>query len=272
MPANDYKHIILELNYCLYLSLTGTTLLRDDCIVALNPRNKEHQQSNLCFRIRIETIEDLKDLFDETTKIFYTLSLEPRYFIDELSRPPLEDICNEFSKLYHTKVEIDTDVIMSWDYHNQEQQTVIIRNATMIEFKTATMHQLENLTEIFAAAYNYSGDIDWLRYKLKTQLADPDTFPITYGEHIKDGTCYCAVILHTPLGLPHLGHVNAVATHPDHQRHGYAADCLLTALTKQNNKKIYLEVYDDLHHAQRMYKRIGFKYEGLLRSSTFTIN
>ncbi|KAI9471879.1 MAG: hypothetical protein EXX96DRAFT_542025 [Benjaminiella poitrasii] len=267
MSSNDYKQIILDLNYCLYSRLTSTVLFRDDCIVSLNPRNEKHQQSNLCYRIRLENINDLKNLVDDTLKLFRNVSCQPRYFIDELARPSLQEICKAFSTLYNVEADIDTDVIMSWTPRPNQPS---IAKTTTIEYKLATMDILEDLVHVFAAAYGYSDDLVWLRYKLKTQLADPETFPIVYGESV-DGDCCCAVVLHTPSGLPHLGHVNAVATHPDHQRQGYAAECLLNALRRSDNRKFYLEVYDDLYHVQRMYERIGFRKEGVLLSSTVAI-
>lgn len=61
---------------------------------------------------------------------------------------------------------------------------------------------------------------------------------------------YCGrITLHAPPGLPHLAHVNSVATYPGYQRQGMTSVCLHYALkaTCKKGQKFYLETYDDLY-------------------------
>ncbi|KAI7883833.1 uncharacterized protein EV154DRAFT_574820 [Mucor mucedo] len=53
--------------------LGSSVLFRDDCAIALNPQNPVHQQSNLCFRIRLSDEKDLGSFIDETAAAFKTL-------------------------------------------------------------------------------------------------------------------------------------------------------------------------------------------------------
>ncbi|KAI7883817.1 acyl-CoA N-acyltransferase [Mucor mucedo] len=193
------------------------------------------------------------------------VSCQPRYHVDELSTPSLERICAEFLRLGYKNIDIDTDLIMSW-----ELQGPVLNNHDGC-CRKATINDLDCITRVFSASFGYD-DSNWLKYKLKTQLLMSDTFQLFVTED--QGVIASVVILHMPLGLPHLGHVNSVATHPDYQRKGMASVCLSYALqrTCKAGQKFYLETYDDLYHAHRMYEKVGFKHEGLLKSSMIAFN
>lgn len=263
---SNYKKDILDLNYCLYSSLTGSVIFRDDCAIALNPQNPVHQQSNLCFRIRLLDEKNLGSLLKETIATFQEISCQPRYHIDELSTPSLERICTEFMRLGYKNIDIDTDLIMSWE--SQEARLINSEGSC----RKATIDDLEDITRVFAASFGYE-DSDWLQYKLRCQLLMPNIFQL-FVVVVDLNIITSVVILHTPPGLPHLGHVSSVATHPHYQRRGMASVCIQHALqnTCKVGQKFYLETYDDLYHAHRMYEKVGFKHEGLLKSSMITFD
>jgi ribosomal protein S18 acetylase RimI-like enzyme len=268
----SYKQAILELNYCLYARLTKTVLVRDDCVIALNPLNKEYYQSNLCYRIRLKNT-DISAFIQETRALFDQVGCDPRYHLDDFSEPSLPALCDAFTQLGY-KAVIDTDVIMSWKRSNVASDLSADIKYDGITYIAASLKHLDCLTRIFAIANGYDPDSEWLCSKLKTKLQDPQMFPIVCGELDDTGVIVCAVILHMPPGLPHLGHVNVVATDPAYQRKGYSSQCLAVALDRYcgPQQTFYLEVYDYLHHAQRMYERLGFKREGLLNSTMIALD
>jgi ribosomal protein S18 acetylase RimI-like enzyme len=241
-------------------------LFRDDSSIALNPLNKEHQQSNLCYRIRLNNDGDIVSFIRETRALFDQAGCQPRYHIDEFSTPSLPALCDAFTQLGFPAI-VDTDLIMSWK--RSDTLPAESKSDGVIQFIAASLKHLDDLTRVFATANGYDKDSVWLRSKLEIQLRDPETFPIVCGELKDTGVIVCAAILHMPPGLPHLGHVNAVATDPAYQRNGYGARCLTVALNRYcgPEQTFYLEVYDDLYHAHRMYEKIGFKREGLLKTS-----
>ncbi|KAI8374395.1 acyl-CoA N-acyltransferase [Radiomyces spectabilis] len=252
-----YERHILDLNYSLFMSLGATTVLRDDCVIILNPHNPHHQQSNVACRLRLQHPRQVSNFLRETMTIFETAGVTPRYLVDVLSTPSFEELYTQFeaSRLF-SHMERNIDIIMAWTYpaNNIAMQRPFVRKASE--------QDCAGLTELIAKAYGYGDDIKWLSKKLLIQLRNPTVFPIYVME--RSGRFVSCVILHLPPGLPHLGHVNVVATDPDHQRHGFAAECLQVALSNETkpSQKVYLEVYDEIDHAKRLYERVGFIVQG----------
>ncbi|KAI8078882.1 acyl-CoA N-acyltransferase [Halteromyces radiatus] len=268
---SSYKQDILDLNYCLFNQAAATTLIRNDSVMMVNPRNPGHQQSNLCCRIRIDK-ED-QSAFDTflqaTMDRFLRLGLQPRYIVDELATPSLDTLATWFknNKQYTFHVERDTDIIMSCTF--EDFKKIKKNNSSMV--RKATLEDVEELTQLIGAAFGYNNDNTWLRYKLTTQINDPQTQ--IYGL-VENGQQFLSVaILNAPDGLPDLIHVNVCGTHPDHQRKGLGLICLQQALGQelQQGQTAYLEVYDDIVHAQRMYEKLGFKAQGTMDSLTVTL-
>ncbi|KAF7721608.1 hypothetical protein EC973_004381 [Apophysomyces ossiformis] len=257
-----YQQDILRLNHCLFTRLAGTTLVRDDAVLAINPRNPGHQQSNLCFRLRLH--EHLQDTFDpflrETLAIFEQAGIQPRYIIDDLATPSVEALVHAFEQAgFH--VERDYDVIMSRDPDHSNSSTMTQDTVREDIVRKATMQDHKALCALFGKAFGYE-DTEWLIYKVRCQLEDPTTFPTYVIE--QEGQVVSATILNLPPGLP-IGHVNVCATLPGYQGQGLAKKCLDYALNKASQgRKMYLEVYDEISHAQRMYQQLGFKIEGTM--------
>lgn len=262
---SNYKESILDLNYCLYSNLCKTLIFRDDCTIALNPDNDQHQQSNVCFRIRLQRKQDLEKLLNETKPLFDRVSVVPRYFIDELCGVSLDEVQEELARL-NIKADVDTDFIMSWS--GEKENVSSVANDKGICIEVAPLDDLEELVQLFAAAYKYGDNADWLYRKLGDQLKNQDVYTIYKGT--VSGDIVSAVILNTPPGLPAIGHINSVATHPKHQGKGYAEDVLKYAL-KSKGGSFYLEVYDDLYHAHRLYEKVGFQKEGTLKTISFGV-
>jgi ribosomal protein S18 acetylase RimI-like enzyme len=275
MTSNNYKQNILALDYCLFSNLTQSLEFRHDCTVALNPHNPDHQQSNLCFRVRLTKAQDLEQLIRETQPLFNRVSLVPRYFIDELCGPPLVKILQELKKMNIT-AEIDTDFIMSCtfdgilDKDREKQKLLTLALEKQVRIEQMQLSDLGDLVQVFAAAYKYGDDTHWLEKKLKTQLVNNDVYKI-FGIRLNStNDLVSAVILNTPPGLPDMGHINAMATDPQQQGKGFAAVVLKYALLGQSGT-FYLEVYDDLYHAHRLYEKVGFKKEGTLKTISFCL-
>ncbi|KAG0168533.1 hypothetical protein DFQ28_004766 [Apophysomyces sp. BC1034] len=251
----QYQKDILILNHCLFSRLAGTTLVRDDSVLVLNLRNPGHQQSNLCFRLRLQ-LESFSTFLHETLAAFTRAGIQPRYIIDSLVTPSLETVVDAFEQAeFH--VERDQDIILSWEEANH----IPVPSSKRVLARKATENDRDALCALFGLAFGYS-EVDWLTYKIQCQLDDPRTFPVYLIE--QDGKVASATILNLPPGLT-IGHVNVCATHPDYQRQGLAAACLDQALLKEaRGRKMYLEVYDEIIHAQRMYQQLGFRIEGPL--------
>lgn len=252
----------------MFSNLTQTLLFPDKCIVALNPPNATHQQSNICFRIRLDKKEDIHELIEKTRSLFEQSSLVPHYFIDELCGVELEDVQKELAEKWNISASIDSDLIMSWKQSNNNDMEPSVRDE--IKLTPLGQESLESLVQVFAAANSYGDDVDWLRKKIGNQLIKKDVYTVFGAVDSATGEVLSGVIVNNPPGLKHIAHINAVATHPKHQGKGLAGDVLRYALssTCKENDTFYLEVYDDLYHAHRLYEKVGFKKEGIHRSIT----
>jgi ribosomal protein S18 acetylase RimI-like enzyme len=132
--------------------------------------------------------------------------------------------------------------------------------------RSATIDDMEHIADIIAIAFGYNtANYDWLRYTIKKKMSMPKSYKIFVATVPGDQG---DVILFSPPGLPHLGYVGSVATDPDHQRKGLAALCLQFALesTAKPSQTFYLETFEETHHAFRMYEKIGFRFEGRIKT------
>jgi ribosomal protein S18 acetylase RimI-like enzyme len=262
--SKDFKSQIL-INYTLFTRLTDTPIVRPDCVVALNPNNRDHQQGNMCFNIQLGPNDNVATLTQSVNPLFQQVGCQPRYHIDCFAGPSIDTLCDEFKALGY-KVERDLDIVMSCDYKSLQ------RDKIPQDYRRARLDDLEALVRIFFEANHYPGTDDWLRKKLSKQMNDGASFPMFVME--QEGEVVCAVVLFTPAGLPQLGHVSGVATLPDHQRKGLAAACLRQALaeTCKPDQRFYLDSYDDLVHAHRMYERVGFQSHGFMETAVATLH
>lgn len=286
MNALDYKQCILDLNYCLFSQMAATTLVQDSCISFMNPRNPGHQQSNLYCRLRFSDETKFISFVNESVERFYKLGLQPRYSIDELATPSLATLTRWFENLGRRdsgfNLEYDTDIIMacSFEHFQTMFQKKRPENIGPAPIK-ATLRDVEDLTQLIGTSFGYGSgdDLNWLRYKLTSQIKDHQTsiYAIEATTEVlhqqQTNTRFHSVtILNSPDGLPHLMHVNLCGTHPTHQRKGLALSCLEYALHEELKcgQTAYLEVYSDIKHAQRMYERVGFTVQGTLDYLTAT--
>lgn len=266
----QYKEHILNLNYCLYSQLGANTIARDDSLLILNPRNPIHQQSNLCCRLRFQDEEAFPSFLQATKAHFRQLGLVPRYFVDELAMPSLDILASWFEKYGDIKVEIDTDIIMACtlcDYENTVAKEKGKEERKEIKIKKATLDHINALARTISASFGYGDEIEWLKKKLTKQIIDPQTS--IYMIQNNDGEVISTTIINCPDSYPNLIHINVCATHPNYQRKGFGKICLQQSLPLHLNSPdhiAYLEVYDDIAHAHRMYSNIGFKSKGTLNS------
>lgn len=225
---SDYKKLIIELNYSLFTTMAGSVLVRDDGVIAVNPLNPDHHQANLFYRIKLADVKDLGRLVKETNDIFNNVSCVPRFYLDENSTPSFDSLYDEFKNLGFENIELSNDSILSWSM--QQQENLKETSAMSIRkdpggCRSATIDDIDEITDLIAFAFGFHvRNYDWLRYTIKRKLRMPDSFRIfvittTSGDREVIGS---VTILHTPPGLPHLGYVNSVGTHPDHQRKGLA--------------------------------------------------
>ncbi|KAI9302338.1 acyl-CoA N-acyltransferase [Cunninghamella echinulata] len=276
---SSYKEHILNLNYCLYSQLGANTLARDDSLLILNPRNPIHQQSNICCRLRFQTKDEqaFQDFLLATKSYFKQLGLVPRYFVDELATPSLNILAGWFEQYGHTKVEIDTDIIMACtlgDYENAIKEEKEKDDRNKIKIKKATLNHVDALAQTISASFRYGDDIEWLKKKLTTQIMDHQT-SVYILQNENDGKIISTAIINCPDCYPNFIHINVCATHPDYQKKGFGKLCLQQALPlhlTSSDHVAYLEVYDDIAHAQRMYNKIGFQSKGTLNSFSITLS
>ncbi|CAO3587122.1 unnamed protein product [Absidia cylindrospora] len=123
----DFKRIVLDLNYCLFAQMGATSLVQDNSLTIMNPRNSGHQQSNLACQLRFSSQDQFETWLNDSVGRFRLLGLQPRYFVDELSTPPLTTLKTWFdgTKDFRFHLECDTDVIMACtfnDFSTAEQQ------------------------------------------------------------------------------------------------------------------------------------------------------
>ncbi|CAO3632955.1 unnamed protein product [Cunninghamella echinulata] len=213
---------------------------------------------------------------------FKQLGLVPRYFVDELATPSLNILANWFELYGHTKVEIDTDIIMACtlsDYEGatkeeKEEKEENEDKNKIKKIKKATLNHVDALAQTISASFGYGDDIEWLKKKLTTQILNHQT-SVYIIQNESDGKIISAAIINCPDCYPNFIHVNVCATHPDYQRKGFGKLCLQQALSlhlTSSDHIAYLEVYDDISHAQRMYNKIGFQYKGTLNSFSITLS
>ncbi|KAI8880315.1 acyl-CoA N-acyltransferase, partial [Backusella circina FSU 941] len=214
----------------------------------------------MCFNIHLQ--DNVATFTEEVNALFKQAGCQPRYHIDCFASPSIDTLCEAFTALGY-QVERDLDIVMSCDYKS------ICRDTRMLPpgYRSAHRSDLEALVRVFFEANHYPGTDDWLRKKLTKQMDDPTAFRLFVME--VEGEVVCGVILFTPPGLPHLGHVSGVATLPEHQRKGLAAGCLKQALMETccPDQRFYLDSYDDLVHAHRMYEKIGFQSHGFMETA-----
>lgn len=279
--SSYYQEIISELNNALITTMTGSVLVRDDAVIAVNPQNPDHHQANLLYRIRLDDVKDLGKVVEEANGIFQNVSCVPRFSLDECSKPSFESLWDEFKKLGFKSMEVSNDSILSWSMQNEREMSGFLSIQPTKEASTtcrsATLDDIEEISDVIAAAFGYhTRNYDWLRYITKRKLNMPDTY------HLFVNTILCGdrevvgaiTILLTPPGLPHLGYVNSVSTHPDYQRKGLAKQWLMYALKKvcKPTQTFYLETFDETHHAFHLYRSVGFKFEGVSRNAMITMN
>lgn len=279
---STYQEIISVLNNALITTMTGSVLIRDDGVIAVNPKNPDHYQGNVFYRIRLEDVKDLSKVVEEANEIFQNVSCVPRFNLDECSKPSFESLWDEFKKLGFKSMEVSNDSILSWSMQHEKDLVPEMSGLSMQQkepagtCRSATADDVEEISDVIAVAFGYhTRNYDWLRYIVKRKLNMPDTY------HLFVNTIRCGdrevvgaiTILLTPPGLPHLGLVNSVSTHPDYQRRGLGKQCLMYALRKVCTpiQTFYLETFDETHHAFRMYKSVGFKFEGICRNATITM-
>lgn len=269
--------------------MAATTLVQDNCISFMNPRNPGHQQSNLHCRMRFSDETEFISFVNESMERFHKLGLQPRYSIDELATPSLATLTRWFENLGKRNsgfnFEYDTDIIMACSFEQfktvfQKKQEKRQEDVGTAPIK-ATLSDVEDLTQMIGTTFGYGSgdDLNWLRYKLTNQIKDHQTSIYAIEatteflhQQQPNGRFKSVTILNSPDGLPYLMHVNLCGTHPTHQHQGLALRCLEHALHMELKcgQTAYLEVYDEIKHAQRMYERLGFTIQGTLDYLTAT--
>ncbi|ORX61363.1 hypothetical protein DM01DRAFT_1331970 [Hesseltinella vesiculosa] len=273
----NYKQNIVSLNHCLFNQLAATAYVdRRDSIMFVNPKNPAHQQSNVCCRLHLP--DATNDTFDgflaATRQRFSTLSLQPRYHVTEHdAAPSLDTLASQFLR-HGFQVDRDIDMIMACTHASfiaafSQNDSGSKPLSAEHQVRRARMGDLAALTHLFGEAFGYGDDLDWLQYKLASQLRDYQVAIYVLAQEACP-KIISAVILNSPDGHPDLMHVNVCATHPEYQRLGLGLECLQVALAAElkPNKTAYLEVYDEIAHAQRMYRRAGFQDQGSLHHLT----
>lgn len=236
-----------------------------------NPDNAGHRQTNFCCRLRLEKEQDIDKVISSMEHKYRKENLIPRFFIDERATPSMAAFEAHFKALGPSyTIDHDTDIIMRWNAR-EDSATTYIKNvdATNVSIKQATMDDLDALTDIFTASFNYGEENEWLRIKLAKQLSMPDEYKTTIAVlKLDDGreVATSAAMLYLPRGYPDLGLLQVVGSDPKYQRFGLAAACTVQLLQDfAGGRSIYLEVYEEISHAQRMYQRLGFEVQGTFK-------
>ncbi|KAI8584732.1 hypothetical protein K450DRAFT_217771 [Umbelopsis ramanniana AG] len=266
--GRDYIDNDSFLNFENGKALAATTEDTPQYLAFFNPDNPEHKMTNFCCRLRLEKEQDIDSVISSLEQKYRKDNLVPRFFVDERATPSMAAFETHFKALGSSyTIEHDTDLIMRWKA-KEDSATAHIKNmdATNVSIKHATMDDLDALINIFAASFNYGDNPEWLRIKLVKQLSMPDEYKTAIavltlddGRHVAAS----AAMLFFPKSSSDLGLVQVVGSDPKYQRFGLAAACTAQALQDfAGGRDIYLEVYKQLTHAQRMYERLGFEVQG----------
>ncbi|KAH8553526.1 hypothetical protein BGW37DRAFT_485999 [Umbelopsis sp. PMI_123] len=266
--VRDYIDNDCLLNFENAKALAATVEDTPQYLAVFNPDNPDHRQTNFCCRLRLEKEQDIDKVISSMEHKYRKENLIPRFFVDERATPSMAAFEAHFKALRSSyTIEHDTDIIMRWK-PKQDSPKSFINNvdATNVSFKNATMDDLDALTDIFTAAFNYGDENEWLRIKLAKQLSLPEEYKTTIAFlKLEDGrhVATSAAILFLPKGIPELGLLQVVGSDPKYQRSGLATACTAQILQDfASSRDIYLEVYEDIKHAQRMYQRLGFEVQG----------
>ncbi|KAG2186811.1 hypothetical protein INT44_003037 [Umbelopsis vinacea] len=237
----------------------------------LNPDNPEHKTTNFCCRLRLDKEEDIDSVISSVEKKYRKENVVPRFFIDERATPSMAAFEAHFKALGSSyTIEHDTDIIMRWKA-KEDSAMAHIKNldATKVSIKHATMDDLEALTDVLAASFHNGDGKDILRFKHIKQLSMPDEYKVTITFlKLDDGrqVAVSAAVMFFPKSRPDLGLLQLVASDPKYQRHGLAAASTVQALQDfAGGRDIYLEVYEQLTHAKRLYERLGFEEQGTFK-------
>jgi ribosomal protein S18 acetylase RimI-like enzyme len=269
--GHDYIDNDRLLNFENAKNLAATVEDTPQYLAFFNPDNPEHRQTNFCCRLRLEKEQDIDAVISGMEQKYRKENLIPRFFIDERATPSMAAFEAHFKALGSSyTIEHDTDIIMRWKA-KEDSATAYVKNmdATNVSIKHATMNDLDALTDIFTASFNYGDENEWLRIKLAKQLSMPDEYKATMavlklddGRHVATS----AAILYLPRDNQDLGLVQVVGSDPKYQRFGLAAACTVQVLQDfAGGRDIYLEVYEEISHAQRMYQRLGFEVRGTFK-------
>ncbi|KAI8067175.1 acyl-CoA N-acyltransferase [Gongronella butleri] len=266
----------VNLNLCLFNQLAATAFLdRSDCVQFVNPRNADHQQSNVCFVRNVPGDKaGVVELIRATERRFKAVGVQPRYTLSPLIQGLDRDMVRDAFASCGYAMDFDVDMIMACTRADFDMTGAGAGDAPDARVRRATLDDVPQLVQLFAAAFGYGDQSQWLHHKLTAQLQDPQVSIFVLAAAANDDDAQqelaSAVILNEPDGLPHLMHVNVAATHPAHQRKGLGLQCISAALAAclSQGQTAYLEVYDEISHAQRMYERTGFKHVATLDQIT----
>jgi ribosomal protein S18 acetylase RimI-like enzyme len=242
-------------------------------LAIFNVDNPNHHQSNFACRFRLKDEQSIDGIIGDLEQNYRKDNLVPRFFVDERATPSMDAFENHFKKLGSSyTIEHCTDVIMKGKRPDQSIDPLsMVKNleahqATSASTKTATMDDLDALVRVFSEAFGYQDDTEWLQIKLAKQLSMPDQFKATVTQiHTGSGETVItsASILYLPLAYPDLALLQTVGSDPKYQRSGLATASTLKVLQDfAGNRTVYLEVYDDIRHAQKLYQQIGFEVAG----------
>jgi len=276
--ARDYIEDDCLLNFENAKALAAIVDDSPQYLAVMNPDNPGHRQTNFCCRLRLEKEQDIDKVISEIEHKYRKENLIPRFFIDERATPSMAAFEAHFKALGSSyTVEHDTDIIMSFKSKNGDSlaspmsyvKNLEAHQATSASIRHAAMDDLDALTDVFTKSFNYGDDNEWLRIKLEKQLSLPDEYKVALTTlHMANGesVAAAAVVLFLPKRIPDLALVQVLGCDPKYQRSGLAAAC--TAQILQDfaaDRTVYLEVYEDIIHAQRLYQRLGFEVQGTFR-------
>ncbi|KAG2172281.1 hypothetical protein INT43_004822 [Umbelopsis isabellina] len=242
-------------------------------LALFNVDNPMHHQSNFTCRFRLQDENDIHRVIRDLEQKYHKDNLVSRFFVDELSTPSMDVFEAHFKSLGSSyTITHCTDVIMKGKRPDQSIDPLsMVKNleahqATSASTKTATKVDLEALVRVFAAAFDNQDGTEWLRIKLAKQLDMSEEFKATVTQiHTTSGETIITSVstLYLSPTHPDLALLQIVASDPKYQRSGLAGASTLKLLQDfAGDRTVYLEVYDDIPHAQKLYQQLGFEVAG----------
>ncbi|CAO3675088.1 unnamed protein product [Umbelopsis vinacea] len=273
--ARDYYEEDCLLNFENGKTLAAIVEDTPQYLAFMNPDNPNHKMTNFCCRLRLEKEQDIDSVISKVEHKYRKENLVPRFFIDERATPSMAAYEAHFKALGSSyTIEHDTDIIMTWKRKTLDAPMSYVKNldahhATSASIKHATADDLDTLTDVLSKSFGYGDDNEWLRIKHAKQLSLSDEYKFTLATlQLENGQSVATsfAILYLPKRFPDLALLQVVGSDPKYQRSGLAAACTAQVLQDfAGDRTVYLEVYHQLTHAQRLYEGLGFEVRGTMK-------